>query len=60
MECILFLSPHSAQRESQGTVAGVRVILVSAAQLVGDAHMVVLCLGARKTPRMSLGAAVGR
>lgn len=36
------------------------VILLSAAQLLADAHRVVLCLGARKTPGMSLDAAVGR
>lgn len=61
VEYILFLSPHSAHRESQRTMeGGGGVIFLSAAQLVGDAHRVVLCLGAIKTPRMSLSAAVGR
>lgn len=57
---LIFESPFSTEKATGDCGSREGVILLSATQLAGDAYMVVLCLGARKNPRMPQNAALGR
>lgn len=57
---LIFVFPFSTEKATGDCRSCEGIILLSATQLVGDPYMVVLCLGARKSPRMPQNAALGR